>query len=50
MNNDQRVLSRRGARELTPNENDHVRGGIRTLLTVCTTPNSGNTCDLDTLG
>jgi hypothetical protein len=35
MNIDNRVLGRRGARELTPLETDHVTGGIRTL-TVCT--------------
>jgi hypothetical protein len=30
-----RVLGRRGARELTPKEVDHVTGGIHTL-TACT--------------
>jgi len=34
MNADKRVLGRRGARELTPREIDHVAGGIQTL-TVC---------------
>jgi hypothetical protein len=35
MNNDNRVLGRRGARELTPRETEHVTGGIQTN-TVCT--------------
>jgi len=35
MNTDNRVLGRKGARELTPRETDHVTGGIHTL-TVCT--------------
>jgi hypothetical protein len=35
MNKDNRVLGRRGARELTPPEIDHVTGGIQTD-TVCT--------------
>lgn len=35
MNNDNRVLSRVGARELTQQEVDTVQGGFRTL-TVCT--------------
>jgi len=35
MNTENRVLSRRGARELTPREIDHVTGGISTD-TVCT--------------
>jgi hypothetical protein len=37
MNTDKRVLGRRGARELTPVEVDHVVGGIHTL-TLCTGP------------
>jgi hypothetical protein len=48
MKNNQRVLSRRGARELTPGETDHVRGGILTLLSVCTIPRPGtHGCDGD---
>jgi hypothetical protein len=35
MNNDNRVLGRRGARELTPRETEHVTGGIQTN-TLCT--------------
>jgi hypothetical protein len=35
MTNDNRLLARKGARELTPREADHVTGGIHTL-TVCT--------------
>ena len=35
MNQDNRVLSRLGARELTQEEEDKVQGGFRTL-TVCT--------------
>jgi len=35
MTNDNRLLARRGARELIPSEVDHVTGGIQTL-TVCT--------------
>jgi hypothetical protein len=35
MNNDNRVLIRKGARELTEKEVDLVSGGIRTL-TACT--------------
>jgi hypothetical protein len=34
-NQDDRVLGRIGARELTPREVDHVTGGVRTE-TVCT--------------
>jgi acyl CoA:acetate/3-ketoacid CoA transferase len=37
MNNQDRVLSRRGARELTENEVDNVGGGIHTE-TACTVP------------
>ena len=29
MNNDNRVLARQGAKELTPSEADHVVGGFR---------------------
>ncbi len=35
MSQDNRVLGRRGARELTLRETDHVTGGFHTL-TVCT--------------
>jgi hypothetical protein len=35
MNNQDRVLIRRGARELTPTEADLVNGGFRTL-SLCT--------------
>jgi len=38
MNKDNRVLGRRGARELTPRETDHVTGGISTD-TPCTCRN-----------
>jgi hypothetical protein len=49
MNNDNRVLARHGAKELTPSESDHVIGGISTLLTVCTIPRPGTVgCDGDT--
>jgi len=34
MTNDNRLLARKGARELTPREVDHVTGGIHTL-TLC---------------
>ena len=34
-NEDERVLGRAGARELTPQETDHVTGGVHTE-TVCT--------------
>ena len=48
MNNDNRVLGRRGAKELTPSETDHVMGGVITLLTVCTIPQPGmQGCDGD---
>jgi hypothetical protein len=30
MNHDNRVLGRRGARELTPSETEHVTGSVRT--------------------
>lgn len=35
MTNENRLLARRGSRELIPSEVDHVTGGIHTL-TVCT--------------
>ena len=48
MKNDQRVLGRRGARELTSSEADHVSGGIITLLSLCTIPRPGmHGCDGD---
>ena len=48
MNNDKRVLGRRGAKELTPSEADHVNGGITTQLSVCTIPRPGTQgCDGD---
>jgi hypothetical protein len=48
MNNDNRVLGRRGAKELTPSETDHVIGGVSTLLSVCTIPRPGTVgCDGD---
>ena len=50
MNNDNRVLGRQGAKELTPSEADHVVGGFSTL-TVCTIPRPGTVgCDGDTGG
>lgn len=35
MNQDNRTLGRKGARELTPRETEHIQGAIRTQ-TVCT--------------
>jgi hypothetical protein len=50
MNNDNRVLGRQGAKELSPSESDHVVGGFSTL-TVCTIPSPGTVgCDGDTTG
>ena len=50
MNNDNRVLARQGAKELTSGEADHVVGGFSTL-TVCTIPRPGTVgCDGDTGG
>lgn len=40
MDQDNRVLVRRGARELTPRELDHVAGGIQTM-TICSIDESG---------
>ncbi|HET9283742.1 MAG TPA: hypothetical protein VFR24_17445 [Candidatus Angelobacter sp.] len=49
MNNDKRVLGRKGAKELTLSEADLVNGGISTLLSVCTIPRPGTVgCDGDT--
>ena len=39
MNDDKRVLLRRGARALSEQEIEHVGGGIRTA-TLCTAPTS----------
>jgi hypothetical protein len=48
MNNDQRVLGRQGARELTPDEANNVSGGFTTLLSVCSRPLPGMSgCDPD---
>lgn len=35
MNHDNRVLGRKGARELTPRETEHISGAVQTE-TVCT--------------
>ena len=40
MNEQDRVLIRRGARELAPEEIDLINGGLRTL-TACTIGNAG---------
>lgn len=48
MNNENRVLGRQNAKELTLSEADHVIGGINTLLSVCTIPRPGtHGCDGD---
>jgi hypothetical protein len=44
MNSDNRVLSRKGARELTPREVELVAGAIGTL-TACTLPVKANDGD-----
>ena len=44
MKDDNRVLGRKGARELTPREIEQVRGAIKTT-TVCTLPITA--CDGD---
>jgi hypothetical protein len=52
MNENNRVLSRQNARELTPKEIDHVSGSINTL-TICSaapTKGGGTTNDCDTVG
>jgi hypothetical protein len=46
MNAQDRVLIRRGARELTPTEADLINGGLRTL-TLCTLGASSATADGD---
>lgn len=35
MNQDNRVLAREGARELTPNEAESVMGGLNPQFTIC---------------
>jgi hypothetical protein len=49
MNVNNRVLSRQNARELSPDELDHINGAFGTLLTaVCTIPRPGtHGCDGD---
>ncbi len=49
MNNDNRVLIRKGARELNEQEVEQVSGGLRTL-TLCTNTgaSTGGTSDGDT--
>jgi hypothetical protein len=49
MNENNRVLSRQNARELTPAEVDHVTGSINTLTFCSASPKIG-TNDCDTLG
>ena len=41
MNDQNRVLARKGARDLTGEEVEHVGGGIRTA-TLCTAPTRAN--------
>jgi len=48
-NNNNRVLSRQNARELTPAEVDHVTGSINTL-TICSSSPKLGTNDCDTIG
>jgi hypothetical protein len=47
--NNNRVLSRQNARELTPAEVDHVTGSINTL-TICSSSPKPGTNDCDTVG
>jgi hypothetical protein len=49
MNENNRVLSRQNARELTPAEVDHVNGNINTL-TICSWSPATGTKDCDTVG
>ena len=42
MNQDNRVLARNGARELTPNEAEAVSGGALSRFTICTLPPHGD--------
>lgn len=41
-NNNNRVLTRRGARQLSQDEIDQAAGGINTLLSVIITTQNGN--------
>ena len=43
MNDDKRVLIRRGARELTPTETDLINGGFRTLSLCSSSPSPDGT-------
>jgi hypothetical protein len=45
MNENNRVLSRQNARELTPAEVDHVNGNINTLTICSWNPVGGKDCD-----
>ncbi|HEX3103663.1 MAG TPA: hypothetical protein VHQ22_04400, partial [Terriglobales bacterium] len=45
MNENNRVLSRQNARELTPAEVDHVTGNINTLTICSWNPVGGKDCD-----
>jgi hypothetical protein len=45
MNENNRVLSRQNARELTPAEVDHVSGNINTLTICSWNPIHGKDCD-----
>jgi len=47
MNQDNRVLARTRARDLTENEIHAVSGGTVTTLTVCTVPNANSFADGD---
>jgi hypothetical protein len=49
MKENNRVLSRQNARELTPAEVDHVTGSINTL-TICSASPKTGTNDCDTIG
>jgi hypothetical protein len=49
MNENNRILSRQNARELTPAEVDHVSGNINTL-TICSWGPAPGTKDCDTVG
>jgi hypothetical protein len=50
MNENNRVLSRQNARELTPAEVDHVSGSINTLTICSAAPIKGGGNDCDTVG
>jgi hypothetical protein len=45
MNDNNRILSRQNARELTPAEVDHVTGNINTLTICSWNPVGGKDCD-----